>query len=380
MATGGWKWSEWVYMHGTYGSKGSLNARQWSERQANSIIKGAAQAIINSGEGWAYDSEFTAGEDDFTSIGTNSDWAYYVGCQFLKHANGARLCIRYTVQYRVMSKVSECKFSSAGDITYNGLCMSIIPPGSANKWDLSSNGTTENFLPYDATRFVGNSRSTGDYSAYSNVSADYKWSLTDGSSRYVFGIKADSVFFGVNQWIEKASSKSFGLSFVGELFGQLANDGDSAYFSKYGAFTFATGSNEYAPSMLDSMAKAFVGPYQTYFRDNAKAIPPSGLDDSSFSMKCFNTNASALYSSTTNAAKSGKVIFGAVGAYIQSIDALTYGVSNGNGMKGYFDTDKFRIVYPAMTSGTLLDGGRFIYFGGGFSIGWDASNTITLRD
>lgn len=380
MSTGGWKWCEWVYSHGTYNSRGSLSTRQWAERQANSIIKGAAQSIINSGEGWAYDSEFTAGEDDFTSIGTNSNWAYYVGCQFLKHANGARLCIRYTVQYRVMSQTVECKFSNVSDITYNGLCMSIIPPGSANKWDLSSSGTTENFLPYDATRFVGNSRSSGDSAPYSNVCADYNWNSTSGSSRYVFGIKADSVFFGVNQWIELASSKRFGLSFVGELFGQLANDGDSAYFSKYGAFTFATGSNEYAPLMSDSMTKAFVDPYSTYFRDNAKAIPPSGRDDSTFLMVCFNTNAAALYSSATNAAKSGKVIFGAVGSYIRSIDALTYGVSNGNGMKGYFDTDKFRIVYPEMTYGTLLDGGRFIYFGGGFAIGWDASNTITLRD
>lgn len=97
-------------------------------------------------------------------------------------------------------------------------------------------------------------------------------------------------------------------------------------------------------------------------------------------MKVFQTNSAALFSSTTNAAKSGKVIFGAVGAYIQSIDAQTYGVSNGSGMKGYFDTDKFRVVYPEMAYGTLLDGGRFIYFGGALAIGWDASNTISLRD
>lgn len=130
MATGGWKWSEWVYTHGTYGSRGSLTLRGWAERQANSIIKGAAQALINSGEGWTYDSEFTAGEDDFTTIGTSSNYDSYVGCQFLKHTNGARLCIRYTVRYRVMSQVVESKYGTESNITYNGLCMSIIPPAA----------------------------------------------------------------------------------------------------------------------------------------------------------------------------------------------------------------------------------------------------------
>lgn len=378
MSTGGWKWSDFVYQFGT---KGSESNNTFAMKQSNSIIQAATQAIVNANEGWGYDSEFTADKDSFTKIGTNSDYNYYVACQFLKHSNGARLCVRYTVCYQVCAKTVDSRNGVYGsNWEMSGLAMSIIPPGSPNNWDLSSNGTTENFIPYDATRFVGTAWNFSANLSESNVRNDviYSYSTT---ARYVFGVKGDSVFFGVNKR-SNVSSESSGLSlnFVGKMFGNLSNPDDSGYCSLYGALSTVLGSSESSSNSLLVTKDSFSGAHLTYFRKSVDALPPSGDNGSSFSMKCFNTNSAALDQKTTNAKKSGKVIFGAVGAYILSTDAQTYGVVQGNGMKGYLDTDTFRVVFPEMTRGTLLDDGRFIYAGGGWAIGWDKTNTITLWD
>lgn len=59
-------------------------------------------------------------------------------------------------------------------------------------------------------------------------------------------------------------------------------------------------------------------------------------------------------------------------------DHDTYGVVPGDGFKGYIDTDLLRGVNPNYGYGQQLDGGNFVYLGGGFAIGWDPNNTELL--
>ena len=59
-------------------------------------------------------------------------------------------------------------------------------------------------------------------------------------------------------------------------------------------------------------------------------------------------------------------------------DQDTYGVVSGDSFKGFIDTDLLRGVNCTYTYGQQLGGGDFLYLGGGFAIGWDASNTETL--
>lgn len=56
----------------------------------------------------------------------------------------------------------------------------------------------------------------------------------------------------------------------------------------------------------------------------------------------------------------------------------TYYVVPGDGFKGYLDTDLIRGVNPGYGYGQQLDGGNFVYLGGGFAIGWDPNNTVLL--
>lgn len=378
MATGGWKWGQFVYQYGM--KKTSENDSQYVMRRSKEIIAAFADYLIKSGEGWEFDSEFTNSAEDFTRIGTESGMSYYSVCQFLKHENGTRLCARYCSRYRQIDKTLEMRTSIYTDTTHSGLSIAMIPSGSPNKWDLSNNCTTSSFIPTDATRFVGNSTNS---SSYCN-SVVYDDINSSGGSlkitiKYSFGVKGDSVFIAINGLSNNSHSSRIDLCFAGKLFGVLSQSEDVGYHSKYGAFMSATDSEYYRSSDIFNSQSNWNGPYSTYFRTTVDTLPPSGIDSNSQSLKCFNSNAAAINSGIIDNIRTGKTLFGAIGFYIASIDPQTYGVTKGNGMKGYADTDVFRAVYPQFSYGTLFDGGRFIYLGGGWAIGWDPSNTINLR-
>lgn len=378
MATGGWKWGQFVYQYGM--KKTSENDSQYVMRRSKEIIAAFADYLIKSGEGWEFDSEFTNSAEDFTRIGTESGMSYYSVCQFLKHENGTRLCARYCSRYRQIDKTLEMRTSIYTDTTHSGLSIAMIPSGSPNKWDLSNNCTTSSFIPTDATRFVGNSTNS---SSYCN-SVVYDDINSSGGSlkitiKYSFGVKGDSVFIAINGLSNDSHSSRIDLCFAGKLFGVLSQSEDVGYHSKYGAFMSATDSEYYRSSDIFNSQSNWNDPYSTYFRTTVDTLPPSGIDSNSQSLKCFNSNAAAINSGIIDNIRTGKTLFGAIGFYIASIDPQTYGVTKGNGMKGYADTDVFRAVYPQFSYGTLFDGGRFIYLGGGWAIGWDPSNTINLR-
>lgn len=375
MATGGWKWGQFIYQFGMKTT--SEDNSQYALRRSKEIVASFADYLIKSGEGWEFDPEFTKSADDFTTIGDGFTYNFGSICQFLKHENGTRLCARYCVRFRQIDKTLEMKISSYTNITNAGLSISIIPSGSPNKWDLSDNCTTSSFIPTDATRFVGNSNRSDNYGE-SVVYYDYSYS-NKKTIKYSFGVKGDSVFIALNGISANDDASKIDLCFAGKLFGVLSQSEDVGYHSKYGAFMSATSAEYARGSNIFNSQSNWNGPYTTYFRSTVDTLPPSGIDSNSQSLKCFNSNAAAISSGVIDNIRTGKTLFGAIGFYIASIDPQTYGVTKGNGMKGYADTDVFRAVFPQFPYGTLFDGGRFIYLGGGWAIGWDPSNTINLR-
>lgn len=375
MATGGWKWGQFIYQYGMKTT--SENDSQYVMRRSKEIIAAFADYLIKSGEGWGFDPEFTKSAEDFTQIGSVANYNFCSICQFLKHENGTRLCARYCAEYRSINQTLEMKISSEANVTHAGLSISIIPSGSSNKWDLSDNCTTSSFIPTDATRFVSNGYSASSRGE-SVIYSDRTW-FGKKTIKYSFGVKEDSIFIAINGESSGDNASKIDLCFAGKLFGVLSQSEDVGYYSKYGAFMSATSSEYARQSNIFNSQSNWNGLYTTYFRTTVDTLPPSGIDSNSQSLKCFNSNAAAINSGIIDNIRTGKTLFGAIGFYIASIDPQTYGVTKGNGMKGYADTDVFRAVYPQFSYGTLFDGGRFIYLGGGWAIGWDPSNTINLR-
>ena len=65
--------------------------------------------------------------------------------------------------------------------------------------------------------------------------------------------------------------------------------------------------------------------------------------------------------------------------YYYTQDQSTYGVVPGDSFKGFVDTDLLRGVNPQTPFGQVLGtNGEFYHIGGGFAIGWDASNAVFL--
>ena len=64
MATGGWKWGQFIYQFGT--KETSESNMQYTMRRSKEIIAAFADYLIKSGEGWGFDSEFTNSAEDFT--------------------------------------------------------------------------------------------------------------------------------------------------------------------------------------------------------------------------------------------------------------------------------------------------------------------------
>ena len=62
--------------------------------------------------------------------------------------------------------------------------------------------------------------------------------------------------------------------------------------------------------------------------------------------------------------------------FIQSLDLISYGITPGDGIKGYLDTDIIRACFS--TYGQLYNDGQFIGMEDNFIIKWDSESTDTI--
>lgn len=173
--------------------------------------------------------------------------------------------------------------------------------------------------------------------------------------------------------------------FIGKIFGELCNETDNAYNSKYGALLFS----DYASSISEyyntdymwlntRTATRYAGSCVVcYFRDTTTTRPVQ-YDDPHSITECAATNVYVAPGLRTSSITSGKTAFCALNLSHSTDDANSYGVVPGNCFKGYLDTDLVRAVYYGFPYDTKFDGGNFIYAGGGIALGWDPENTIGL--
>lgn len=390
MATGGFKAAEWVFTVTT------SNDATTMANNVKMIVKNVCKLIIQCEPHWTHDSEYTPTEDDFVKIGTNTGYQYQEYAHFLINTvTGSRLLVCYLIgYYQQVPKSCFCdsRFNSNGGYFGAGLCFSMLPGGSPNKWDISSDCTTLAFVPNDATSLLGpcNYLSTSSSSTYTLL---YYWSPTTYSNyKYSVIAKEDLIFVCLGN---VGNTDLRNALCVGKIFGQLCNEEDNAYYSKYGSFLFTTDYSSSAIServAVSSSDQAYpfwlntrsANPFWNsavagcYFRSTTTTRPVtfvSGQSNNSIT----GTNPVIFSGNRTSSATSGKTAFGAFLLSHGSDDANSYGVVPGNCFKGYLDTDFFRNVYYGFQYDALFDGGNFIYAGGGIALGWDPSNTITLR-
>lgn len=392
MATGGFKAAEWIFSvttapTGTAGATKMANDVKW-------IIKNVCNLIIQCEPHWTHDPEYTATEDDFVRIGTNTSRNYQEYAHFLINTvTGSRLLVCYLLGLNAQVNAAVCcqsRYTSNGSRFAVGLCFSMLPGGSSSSWNISSACTTSAFIPNDATLLLGPCNKIYSSNTDESILGYYNGETTRSNYRYVVIAKEDLIFVALGS-VGNVDLKN--AMCVGKIFGQLCNQEDNQYYSKYGAFLFNTDADTLIRETVANNATATAAFWLNtrsnnvfwnanlagcYFRSSIITRPVTYVSSQS-RPQMTGTNPMVSSGDRTSSITSGKTAFGAFMMSHSSDDANSYGVVPGNCFKGYLDTDFFRYVYYGFQYDTLFDGGNFIYAGGAIALGWDPSNTITLR-
>lgn len=351
------------------------------------ILNGVCDAIIGANVGWQLDT-LTPTSSDFLTM-PSSDASYYPNFAkilTLTHNNHVyKLGLGYIYfvggPTTIQMKPSDCvncrrsnSFNENGNLG-SGLYFCLIKDGSLVQdqtygyiWD--GNGE---FLRWTPGCSIGENSSSYSYSFAYEDNASYIYS-------YYFLLKNMQIviFSKSSNW----SSVSYKCTMLGEIFKETAHTDD---LITLGAFSLST--NDYAEANPPSYGSYYYGICCTsgyysslgYSESTQSQILTS---NGSFSKS---TNGNSIYYQirftldtvvATNAVSGNR--WTPIGVYISATDHDTYGVVPGDGFKGYIDTDLLRGVNPNYSYGQQLQGGDFVYLGGGFAIGWDADNEILL--
>lgn len=385
MATGGFKAFEHVFTGSSYSSYAYYNS---AETAVKALLKALTQKIIATEPHWTYDSNFTATADDFVKIGTSSSAWYDANfAQFLINTvTGSKLLIYYnlgtTYQLNSINMIMSYNTNPNYAVWGYGLCMSMIPGGSNQTWDITDDCTTANFIPYEATPVIG----TSSYKSSTSTSAENTTfvSQSSGTHRYVFLIKDDVILMF---WQQVNSGELCGCNAIGKLYGTLCNASDTGACSKYGCIIFKSDASEkykedsVATSLLNMRNYPFIKQESSasdtysiseYVFSSYFAVSTDKRPASTSSVGISASNQRAFSGTLTSSATSNKTAF--TPFLMGGVDVTT-----DSKFKGYLDTDIFRGVYYGFPYNTLFDNGNFIYVGSGLAVGWDASNNVILR-
>lgn len=381
------------------------------------VLKGCAQALLDTNTGWALDTAKNATLDDYTQA--SGDKLYesnsYVDSPcyilFFTSTSGAKMMLGYRYGYTKRDGSTYNGAFSADDSVGNwkgyGLFASIIPPGSNDSF-----GTTSPYRSGDATpvSFTAIMRKTTSSSYYIYNNQSFAFS-NDANITFAYFIITDGVNLIVlnKSNIDTRNEPLRGGFVCGRIFSTLFNGQDDA--KKAGAFylTWCACYNstsdgfpayEYFINSAQYSTKYGINNDSEYFTSNYRSdngwlmfnnYRAYQKADGTWENGAFSTNTSGEFRGETIAAASSQLSEN-VGTK-RWVPCYMYGIATpetiaeheivaggGNTLKGYIDPDLARIVNnnSRYARGTTFDNGNLIYLGGGLAVGWDPSNTVAI--
>lgn len=378
MATGGYKCVQFQW---TGGRTDTVLER------LNFVLSGIVEAIVNSGTGWALDTDMGQSTLSYYRELTNkrSGNDYKVIVKFLTNStSGMRLALGYVSEGLVdLPNDDIFKTSSSGYNGVSGLFASVCP--NIDTWggtDVGKNIT----LPTNATRWIANSLNTSETSPSFIVgSSGNQYTYT-----YNIIVKSKQIVF-----LSRSSNWSAGMyrSFaLGQVLGSLAHsqtDADEgcqycafplSELTSYESYAPETSTSSYEPNINTESQYYISSNYISFFRADETIKPPVRYDTGNIVLYIKPCNTEQLGTNVANpeAGTGGRWV--PLEAYLTSSDPSLYGIVSGDGFKGYLDTDFIRCVTRNTYSKgqTFGTNSEFIYLGGGIAIGWDSTNTVSL--
>lgn len=401
MSTGGYKLVKFSWVGGRTDSE--LD-------RTNFVLTGIVDAIINSGTGWTLDSDWgmtTTSDYKTLKAYTYGSTVYGVNiAKFLKSPTGNRVLIGYASQigYFHNDDLIEPTVLSGGrmGLAPNGLYFSMINNNTDNWTEDSTYGIR---IPNSALRITSFGLSSS-YSTSSSDNADSFVYTNISNSVYTYGILLKS---GMNQIYIYERSSNWGIGLIkcflaGDIIKLLAHSMDNYYLccinlSNNTLFESSDRNRQEANPPFTETSTSSPGfglinqetNYTTTYNNNknqCQIFDATGkiyfgsktLTEGKYTIiyTICNTNELSTYVCLPNI--TGGSRWTPVEIFIYSSNPATMGVIEGDGFKGYLDTDIIRGVTIGQYSRGQLFGNDndFIYVGGGIALGWDSNNTESI--
>lgn len=359
------------------------------------ILNGVADAIISADIGWALDT-LTPTSSDFLSMPSTNSTNYPNLVKVLKleyNSHTYRLCLGYHYARSGMTSSVHLKpddvcntmsnVYTSESLGYFNPCLyfCMIKDGSLTTdatynyiWD--GQGQFLKWMP-----FVMGTNNVGGVESCASINA--------GGATYTYYIILKNaqiaVLFRVSAWLT-ANGSNLKCIIAGEIFKETGHSADTITFGSIGLNNLYQVDNQINQGTTEFLGATpgYISLYNTgYSPITSQIITANGtvysntLSTGSTSSNVNVTWKCRLWMDTEMVVYTSANRWTPVYMYLQGARD-TYYVVEGDGFKGFVDTDLLRGVDPHTSYGQQLDNGNFVYLGGGFAIGWDASNTISL--
>lgn len=359
------------------------------------ILNGVADAIISADVGWELDT-LTPTSSDFLAMPSKNATNYPNLVKVLKleyNSHIYRLGLGYLYNRAGMDSSTHLKADDVCPTSLNQytnefvgyfnacLYFCMIKDGTLTTdatynyvWD--GQGQFLKWMPFTFGRnAVGGNASCADINA--------------GGATYTYYVILKgaqiAILFNVSAWTT-ANGSNLKCIVAGEIFKETGHSVDAITFGAIGLNNLYAVDNEIYQGTTEFLGATpgYVSLYNTGYSSIASQIitaygtiysntlsTGSSASNVNVTWKC------RLYMDTEMVVYTSANRWTPVYMYLQGAHD-TYYVVEGDGFKGFVDTDLLRGVNPNTSYGQQLDNGNFVYLGGGFAIGWDSSNTTLL--
>lgn len=357
MANGGFK----AFAYEVQGL-GSAEALEKKMERCREVLAALGDGLVGLDQGWSYDDSKTAsGEAAILSGDLGSPQSYSL---YFRHTSGAKMMLTYNVYGAGFDYTAFVPTNGTGSWRYTmsgGLAVSIAP-ASCGEFD-----------PYAANPVPGDVQlltAPAGSSSYNNVAESF---LNSGETTEIF--KYLLIVRGTQVIIlskPKNTADRFNIVFAGDIV-DCAHATDAHDYSRFASFISVTNSltSEKTAQVHGSSYLAFSQSYRY-----AQFYSCAGAVMSGAYRKCYVKpvqDALDCTGTSANVVRWFPVMLYAEGTTDGSC------VMENDGFKGYVNHEVCCITkYNNLAVGQLLDGGNFIYLGGGLIIGWDPANEVTL--
>ena len=349
------------------------------------VLSQITAGIVETSQGWSFDSTKTASKNDFVNVGKSGR------AQFLTHSGGAKLCISMCITGGTTAPFNLNSYANPesgptsmdGILGGGGLSISMIPPNRGD-YDITKI-TQSDFMPNSALRLSGFGMSYD--SSYCPKCFVERRDMNGKTFRYMIIVRND-VILAAGRRLDNYDSCVF---FMIGNFVDCAQEGDLNSYASFNPFRDYNSSSE-GDDDLESFRQS---------DESSKSISPENFSNAQiYAADGGLLSYKTTYSDTATTARDSNALVTRNTYLVKSFSSdsrrfvsfnvmmnpnpngdISCGVTSYDYYKGVINPEVLCQIYHdvsqmPLSKGVLLDGGNYKHLCNGVIIGWDSSNTV----